>query len=71
MKTQYTTDIWLATFLVRLGHTIVDVDTKSKRARIGFELDDEAWTQAKIQWMNSKEMDIKYTQEKIKDLMFQ
>lgn len=66
-----TTDLWLASFLVRLGHNIVSVKKEGKRAKIVFNIDDEAWAAAKVSWLSSAEMDIKYTQEKIKDLIFQ
>lgn len=68
---KYTTDIWLASYLINKGHPICDVRKEGKRAKLGFSVSDEEWHSLKLSWLNSVEMQIKYTQEKIKDLIFQ
>lgn len=67
----YTTDIWFAGFLVRSGFPIKSIDNKQKRAGLGFELSNEEWQKQKLLWSESVDMTIKYTHEKIKDIVFQ
>lgn len=67
----YTTDIWFAGFLVRQGNVIKNIDRSQKRARLGFDLSDEQWSKYKLLWSESEDMAIKYTHEKIKDIVFQ
>lgn len=68
---KYTTDLWLASYLIGLGHPIVEVRREGKKVSLGFSLSSEQWNQYKISWLNSDEIKIKYTIEKIKDLIFQ
>lgn len=66
-----TSDMWLAAFLVRLGHPVVQLIKDGKKSYFVFKLDDEAWSQAKIMFSKSEASEIKYTIEKLKDIIFQ
>ena len=66
-----TTDIWLAGFLVRNGHRVVKTDNSTKRAKFFFAIDGDQWQQLKLEWMESADMKIKYTHERLKDLIYQ
>jgi hypothetical protein len=67
----YTTDIWFAGYLMRSGFQIKHVDKSDKKAKLGFAIDAAEWQVQKLAWMESVDMSIKYTHEKIKDIIFQ
>ena len=67
----YTTDIWFAGFLMRNGYTIKLVTKEGKKARLGFAMNDAEWQIQKLAWSESVDMTIKYTHERIKDIIFQ
>jgi len=66
-----TSDIWMAAYLFRLGHKIVKVDKQANKMFFYFNIDTEAWTIAKVAFASSEESNLKYTIEKLKDIIFQ
>lgn len=67
-----TTDIWFASFLFGKGHKIVKIDNSSgRRASFYFDIDGDDWDKLKLEFGQSPDIQIKYTHEKLKDLIYQ
>lgn len=67
-----TTDIWFASFLFRNGHKPVKIDNASgRRASFYFDIDGDDWQKLKLEFSSSEDIQIKYTHEKLKDLIYQ
>lgn len=67
-----TTDIWFSSFLFRKGHKIVKIDNSSgRRASFYFDIDGNDWDSLKLEFGQSEDIQVKYTHEKLKDLIYQ
>lgn len=67
-----TTDLWLAAFIFRGNPALLVGITKvANKAQFQFKVTEEQWTALKIDFTKSEASELKYTIEKLKDLMFQ
>lgn len=66
-----TTDVWFASYLVSLGHTIESFEVIGRhKGRWMFKLDEEAWKAAKIKYISSDVKKIEEIHKKLKDLLY-
>ena len=65
-----TTDIWFAAFLWRGGHEVVRFEKQGRRASFFFDLDGDQWQKLKLEFSKSDDIEIKYWQEKLKDMVY-
>ena len=67
-----TTDMWFASFLFRKKYKIHKIDNSSgRRALFYFDISGEDWATLKLEFGSSEDIQIKYTHEKLKDLVYQ
>ena len=65
-----TTDLWFAAFLIKRGYNVVDIERNGGRGSWGFEISEDEHKKLKIEFSNSEVSEIKFTIEKLKDMIY-
>lgn len=67
-----TKDLWFASFLTEVKRLKVSSVKKfeDRKGQYFFEIDDIKWNEYKLEFNNSLVSEIKYAQEKLKDLIY-
>ena len=69
MKT--TTDLWLATFIIRSGVPLHDYKLLGpRRVSFVFKIGDEDWKKLKMDYLNSDIVEFEKAMEKLKDIAY-
>jgi len=66
-----TKDLWFASFLLLKGYVVQRYNVISThKGEFFFDIEEEEWTNLKLQFSNSEVSKVKYYQEKLKDLIY-
>ena len=69
MKT--TTDLWLASFLIREGNVLTDYKILGHRkVSFIFDISDNDWKSLKLKYLNSEISEFEKIMEKLKDIAY-
>lgn len=66
-----TTDLWLASYIIRSGISLSDFRVLGPRkVSFQFDIEDEAWKSLKMEYFNSDIAEFEKIMEKLKDLSY-